>query len=37
MFRLIGIITVVYLAFYFGIVQLVANALAVGLFWIGAM
>ena len=37
MLKLIGFITVVWLLFYFGIIQLIAGALAVGLFWIAAL
>jgi hypothetical protein len=37
MLKLIGLITVVYLLFYFGIIQLMAGALAVGLSVIAAL
>jgi hypothetical protein len=37
MLKLIGLITVVYLLFYFGIIQLMAGALVVGLSVIAAL
>lgn len=37
MLKFIGIITVVWLMFYTGFIQLIAGALAVGLLWIAAL
>lgn len=37
MLKLIGFITVVWLLFYFNIIQIMAGALAVGLIWIAAL
>lgn len=37
MLKLIGFITVVWLMFYFNIIQIIAGVLAVGLLWIAAL
>ena len=37
MLKLVGLVTVVYLLFYFGIIQLMAGALVVGLSVIAAL
>lgn len=37
MLKLIGLVTVVWLLFYFNVIQIVAGALAVGLFWVAAL
>lgn len=37
MLKLIGFVTVVWMLFYFNIVQIVAGIAAVGLFWVAAL